>query len=151
VVDTAAWRDLSIEEHIYVLSCFATGVGVPEDKRTLRVPSGAPVCLTELSELAELYEPEQEEQIMQYDVAPYMVQWCQAEDAVACQQILSQLKEEKEISVGDFVKATLKIVNMVSEMVAICEQKGDISGLAQWQRIPPLLQKYIVINQSLYV
>jgi dTDP-4-dehydrorhamnose reductase len=105
-----------------------------------------------LAELADIYLDEDGgEPTMQYDVAPYMVAWSMAEDVAACVAVLTRIQEEKEVSVGDFVKAVLKIVNMVTEMEHIAESCCDVAALAQWKEIPPLLLKYIVINQSLYV
>jgi hypothetical protein len=68
-----------------------------------------------------------------------------------CKQVLQKLAEEKEIFLGEFVKALLKINNICSELEKIAEMIGNISLLSKLKEIPLLTLKYVVTNQSLYV
>ena len=56
-----------------------------------------------------------------------------------------------EIFTGEFVKALLKINNMVNEMELIAEYTGNIRFLHKLREIPELTLKFIATNQSLYV
>jgi hypothetical protein len=65
--------------------------------------------------------------------------------------LLQKLSAEKEIFLGEFVKALLKINNISSEMEKISEQMGNIAFLSKLREIPNMTLKYVVTNQSLYV
>ncbi len=57
----------------------------------------------------------------------------------------------KEIFLGEFVKALLKINNISSEFEQISEMTGNIAFLSKLKEIPNMTLKYVVTNQSLYV
>lgn len=57
----------------------------------------------------------------------------------------------KEIFLGEFIKAILKINNITSEMEKIAENLGDIEFLSILKDVPILTLKYVATNQSLYV
>jgi hypothetical protein len=59
--------------------------------------------------------------------------------------------EKKQIFLGEFVKALLKINNISSEFEKIAEMTGNISLLSKLREIPVMTLKYVVTNQSLYV
>jgi hypothetical protein len=61
------------------------------------------------------------------------------------------MAEEKEIFLGEFVKALLKINNISSELEKIAEMTGNIAFLSKLREIPHMTLKYVVTNQSLYV
>jgi hypothetical protein len=65
--------------------------------------------------------------------------------------VLQRLASEKEIFLGEFVKALLKINNIGTEMEKIAEMIGNIEFLSKLREIPNLTLKYVVTNQSLYV
>jgi hypothetical protein len=65
--------------------------------------------------------------------------------------VLQRLASEKEIFLGEFVKALLKINNIGAEMEKIAEMVGNIEFLSKLREIPNLTLKYVVTNQSLYV
>ena len=58
---------------------------------------------------------------------------------------------EKEIFLGEFVKALLKINNITNEMEKIAELTGNIAFLNKLRDIPNMTLKYVVTNQSLYI
>ena len=68
-----------------------------------------------------------------------------------CKFLLQKLASEKEIYLGEFVKALLKITNISSEMEKIAELVGNIEFLSRLKEIPNMTMKYVVTNQSLYV
>ena len=85
-----------------------------------------------------------------YDLMEACMEWCSAEDEVSCKTILDKLKE-KSIFVGDFVKAILKINNVVNELVTACEYAGNIPLMEKLTHIPDITLKYVVLQLSLYI
>jgi hypothetical protein len=64
---------------------------------------------------------------------------------------LQQIKEEKGIFLGEFIKAILKIVAITVEIAAVAELVGDLQLLQNLREVPLILQKFVATNQSLYV
>jgi hypothetical protein len=91
------------------------------------------------------------EYIFHYDLLNYVDKWCYCENAEECKQFLQKLEDEKEIFLGEFVKALLKINNICSELEKIAELFGNMSLLSKLKEIPLMTLKYVVTNQSLYV
>ena len=89
--------------------------------------------------------------IIHYDLLNYVEEWTLCESEPECKLVLQKLGEEKEIFLGEYVKALLKINNIASEMEQIAEQMGNIEFLSKLKQIPGLTLKYVVTNQSLYV
>jgi len=86
-----------------------------------------------------------------YDLINYVDKWFYCENAEECKQLLQKLEKEKEIFLGEFVKALLKINNICSELEKIAELFGNMSLLSKLKEIPIMTLKYVVTNQSLYV
>jgi len=86
-----------------------------------------------------------------FDLLNYVDKWCLAENIEDCKKILFELENEKEIFLGEFVKAILKINNICGEFEKIAEMIGNIALLSKLKEIPNMLLKYVVTNQSLYV
>ena len=88
---------------------------------------------------------------LHYDLINYVFEWCECSNINDCKLLLQKLSVEKEIFLGEFVKALLKINNISSEMEKISEQMGNIAFLSKLREIPNMTLKYVVTNQSLYV
>jgi hypothetical protein len=88
---------------------------------------------------------------LHYDLLNYIDEWCVAQSVEECKLVLQKLSEEKQIFLGEFVKALLKINNIANEMEKIAELVGNISFLSKLKEIPTMTLKYVVTNQSLYV
>lgn len=86
-----------------------------------------------------------------YDLLKYAAEWCECDDVESCKLLLQKMTQEKEIFLGEFVKALLKINNISSEMEKIAELTGNIAFLSKLKEIPNITLKYVVTNQSLYV
>ena len=86
-----------------------------------------------------------------YDLLNYVEKWCDCEDVESCKSVLQDMNEEKQIFLGEFVKALLKINNISSEMEKIAEMTGNIAFLSKLKEIPNMTLKFVVTNQSLYV
>lgn len=86
-----------------------------------------------------------------YDLINYVTKWCYCENQEDCKLLLQKLSGDKQIFLGEFVKALLKINNISFEMEKIAELTGNISFLGKLKEIPIMTLKYVVTNQSLYV
>ena len=87
-----------------------------------------------------------------YDLIPYLKEWCQCSSEKECKIIIDKMNYEKEIFLGDFVKAILKINNIAQELDSICNiitNKQDLQ--VKLKNIPLLTMKYVVTNNSLYI
>jgi len=89
--------------------------------------------------------------MMHYDLIEYTMKWYDCENAEECKSLLQTMLSEKEIFLGEFVKAILKINNISSEMERIAENIGAIGFLRELRNIPLNTLKFVVTNQSLYV
>jgi len=137
---------LSAKELIAIFSCF-THIVVSDEYKA------APPPFSLLNEIGRYIEEYQDipDATMHYDLLPYMEQWTQCETMEECKHLLQRLQEEKDICVGDFVKAVLKINNISAEFETVAEMVGDYSFLSLLKQIPDMTLKYIATNQSLYV
>jgi replicative superfamily II helicase len=76
--------------------------------------------------------------------------WCDATNKSECNAVLAEL-QQVGISLGEFVKAVLKINNMASELEGVAEYLGDVVLLEKLKQIPFATLKFICTNQSLYL
>jgi hypothetical protein len=82
---------------------------------------------------------------------PYMKKWCLAINEIECKCVIQDVKKEKDIFLGDFVKALLKINSICNEIEKISEITNNISLLEKCKEVPMLTLKYVATNQSLYI
>ena len=87
---------------------------------------------------------------IQYDMCEFMFQWCVAENEDKCINIYNNAKQFN-IYIGEFVKAILKIKNICKELEQACQIKENTGLLNKLSKIPELILKSIVTNQSLYL
>jgi superfamily II RNA helicase len=149
------------KELVGILSCF-TNITVPEEKRAV-FPMSSNNCVKNM--VTNIFEKYQNQSMielkndintgidysMNFDIIDYAMKWCECENDVDCKQLLQQIGLEKEIFLGEFVKAILKINNITSEMEKLAEMLGNMEFLAVLKNIPILTLKYVATNQSLYV
>lgn len=87
-----------------------------------------------------------------YDLIDYVIRWCKnATDEASCKEILQTILQEKNIFLGEFIKAILKINNIASECEKLCEYLGNMELLSKIKQIPLNTLKFVATNQSLYV
>ena len=86
-----------------------------------------------------------------FDIMEAIMQWYDAPDENTCKHIVQSLSREKDIFIGDFIKAILKINNVVAEMEKIAEMNNNIPLLEKLRLIPTNTLKYVATNQSLYI
>ena len=81
----------------------------------------------------------------------YVEGWINVENSEDAVKLLNLLKFEKEILLGDFVKAMMKIQNIVEQFINICENTNDMDFMFKLKEVSPKIMKFIVTNQSLYI
>ena len=86
-----------------------------------------------------------------YDLMNYVIHWCNATNEVECKNVIYKVKDEKNIFLGEFVKAILKINNIAKEFEKVCEVMNNMVLLEKLKERPRLTLKYVVANQSLYI
>ena len=86
----------------------------------------------------------------QYNIYDAIYEWCGAKTEAETRAILAEL-EKYGIFAGEFVKAILKIQNIVRELSEAAELIEDLELKETLSKIPDLLLKFIATNQSLYV
>ena len=153
--------NLSSKQLVALFSCF-TNINVQEDRKAF-FPKSDDTSVQEIVKLvAEAYTSCHEVELkrnivsgmdynIHYDLLNYVEEWCDTTDVETCKKLLQKIGEEKEIFLGEFVKALLKINNISSEMEKIAEMTGNIAFLSKLKEIPEMTLKYVVTNQSLYV
>lgn len=87
---------------------------------------------------------------LSFDIINYVIQWCDAENETQCKVVLQKLAQ-KNIFLGEFVKALLKINNIANELEKIAELNNKIDLLQKLREIPCKTLKFVATNQSLYV
>ena len=152
---------LSVTQLISLFSCF-TNISVKEDFADYTPYTDDNELKDVIRTITQMYSEYEERETMlrintgadytiHYDLLNYVEEWTLCESEPDCKLVLQKLGEEKEIFLGEYVKALLKINNIASEMEQIAEQMGNIEFLSKLKKIPGLTLKYVVTNQSLYV
>jgi len=85
-----------------------------------------------------------------YDICELIFKWCNAEKEEDTNKIFQEL-DYWGIFLGDFVKAVLKINNIVNELEKVAEVMENVKLLAKLQSIHTLTLKSVVSNNSLYL
>jgi superfamily II RNA helicase len=152
---------LSPVQLIVLFSCF-TNISVQEGVEDFTPYTDDTVVKSIINSINAMYDEYQQTEIdyrintgsdynIHYDLLNYVEDWTKCEDVDDCKLVLQRLASEKEIFLGEFVKALLKINNIGAEMEKIAEMTGNIEFLSKLREIPILTLKYVVTNQSLYV
>jgi superfamily II RNA helicase len=159
--DSKKLDDLTSKQLVAIFSCF-TNVRVLDDFKD-NVPKSADQTVNDImQQVVESYEDYQQKELasnintgidyeIHFDLLNYVEEWCHSESIEDCKLILQKIAGEKEIFLGEFVKALLKINNITSEFEKIAEMTGNIAFLSKLKEIPHMTLKYVVTNQSLYV
>ena len=161
LLDVNTIVDLSVNQLVALFSCF-TNISVKEDFQDINPYTDDAVLKNVICNVNKLYSEYQDKETalrintgvdytIHYDLLNYVEDWTNCTCDSECKLVLQRLSEEKEIFLGEFVKALLKINNISCEMEKIAEQMGNIEFLSKLKQIPELTLKYVVTNQSLYV
>jgi superfamily II RNA helicase len=153
--------NLTCKQLVALFSCF-TNIRVTDDFKDNFPNSEDTVVNQIVKEVEALYNNYNDKELarnirtgfdyeIHYDLLNYVEKWCDCQDVEDCKLILQDLATNKEIFLGEFVKALLKINNISSEFEQISEMTGNIAFLSKLKEIPNMTLKYVVTNQSLYV
>jgi superfamily II RNA helicase len=154
-------QQFDVLDMIALFSCF-TNISVPENLMEYTLNSEDSTIKKFIKEVANMYEDKKELEIQEhintgidynihFDLIDYVVDWANCSNEVDCKLLLDKIGTEKEIFLGEFVKALLKINNIASEMERVAELMGDVEFLHKLKQIPELTLKFVATNQSLYV
>ena len=152
---------LSSKQLVALFSCF-TNISVQEERKSYFANSKDDKVNEIVNTVTEMYSVcskiELDRNIntgidytIHYDLMNYVEEWMDADNVENCKLLLQKIGEEKEIFLGEFVKALLKINNISCEMEKIAEMTGNIALLSKLKEIEGMTLKYVVTNQSLYV
>jgi len=155
------FNDLESIELAMIFSCF-TNIVVSDEVISISPHSSNPLVNSTIYKLQEIaymcLDMESDNGIhtgvdftMNYDIIDYVEEWCNSSSESECKWIIQKVEKEKEIFLGEFIKALLKITNMATELERIFESIGDIHMLQKMKEISPLIIKYVATNQSLYL
>jgi superfamily II RNA helicase len=161
LIASNALQNFQAKELVGILSCF-TNITVQEEKRDV-IPTSEYLNVKNIIQtICNMYENQLAienynmietgiDYSVQFDIIDYAIKWCECETDADCKLLVQNVFIEKEIFLGEFVKAILKINNIASEMEKIAELLGDMNFLSVLKQIPQLTLKYVATNQSLYV
>jgi hypothetical protein len=152
--------DLTVTELVGVLSCFVE-LGIPEDKRVTNPQyccSSGKVChvLSAMNESLGMYIDIQYDlnlivdKALCFDIQDHIMNWCDVTNETECKEFLNDIYVN-DIFLGEFVKAILKINNVVNELQYACEVTENIELKQKLTQIPGLTLKFVATNQSLYI
>ena len=152
---------LNINEIIGFLSCF-TNITVSDDKKSILPDSTSKTLNIFINEIVQLYNEFKDfeningiqsdnDNEIHFELINYLIDWTKCETDMECKEVLQKLATEKNIFSGEFIKAILKINNIVEELKNVCEIIGLMDLYNKLNEIPGMTLKYIVTNQSLYV
>lgn len=154
-------QTMSAVQIVMLLSCLTNIVVKDEEKDYIpkMVDNNMKTILFKVKNLYDKYLTKENqlninsgiEYTFHYDLLNYVEKWCYCENVVDCKKVLQDLENDKNIFLGEFVKALLKINNICNEFENICELIGNIELLNKLREIPNMILKYVVTNQSLYV
>ena len=163
LMDWNYFAEFSVQQIIQVFSCF-TDVKVSDEYRTEQVNCNDTFVKYRIKEILDIcnhFDDTEKEygtetgiyypDIMKFSIIDEIGEWTQCITEIQCKYFIQGRLSEKEISVGDFTKAVLKISTIAREFSNVCEQMGKIECLHKLDAIDSLILKYITLNQSLYV
>jgi superfamily II RNA helicase len=161
LIESGKLKQFSAKELVGILSCF-TNVSVPENKRTILPHSDYKNVKEFVVSLSDMYTKQYDIELknrintgfdysIHFDLIDYVISWCECDSDTECKLLLNQVSTEKDIFLGEFIKAILKINNITAEMEKVAEILGDMELLSILKHVPQLTLKYVATNQSLYV
>jgi hypothetical protein len=144
--ESKAIDNLNSRQLASLFSCF-TNITVSEEIKDIIPKSSDKEVQEIILNISKMYLEYQDKELkyninsgvdynINYDLINYVSEWCECSNINDCKLLLQKLSVEKEIFLGEFVKALLKINNISSEMEKISEQMGNIAFLSKLREIP---------------
>jgi superfamily II RNA helicase len=163
MLDHAYFADFDAKRLVGLFSCF-TDVKVPSDMRFTIPHTDDGVlkkAIDELNALYLYYETKETnsdvrtgiryDNALMFDMIDYAMNWCDCTTEEECKYFIQSVISEKEISIGDFTKAMMKIVTISKEIMNVCEMVGAVDLKYKLNQIEGLVLKYVLTSQSLYI
>ena len=158
------FKEFTPKQIVGVLSCI-TDVKIKEE--CVDTPIKDPFIKRKVSELKDMYilyglEEERRyintgiryEDTFHQNIVEESMAWCDCGSEEECKLFIAQRLSVKEISLGDFTKAILKIATVAKELRGLYELvccNTQTEWLYKLSQVDGLILKYIATNQSLYV
>jgi hypothetical protein len=157
------FRDFSVGQLVAYLSIF-TDIRVAEEYRYFEPRSKDTQLLQYIRETEGEYFKYKQLEIdygirsgfhyeLMYDLVDDILEWSGCCDEYGCRNFIVERLETRQISLGDFVKAVLKICAIAKEWMAMCSMEGG--GFVELEyklsKVDGVLLKYVTTAQSLYV
>lgn len=158
------FKEFTPKQIVGVLSCI-TDVKIKEE--CVDTPIKDPFMKKKVSELKDMYilyglEEERRyintgihyEDAFHQNIVEESMAWCDCGSEEECKLFIAQRLSVKEISLGDFTKAILKIATVAKELRGLYELvccNTQTEWLYKLSQVDGLILKYIATNQSLYV
>jgi superfamily II RNA helicase len=158
---TNGFETLSVIDIVALFSCF-TSISVNDVIKT-HAPNTFKVELNDMVKnmylmLERYYSIEISEEVntgspynIHFDLMNYVIYWCTANNETECKNVINNVKEEKNIFLGEFIQSILKINNIAKEFEKVCELMNNMILLEKLKEIPKLTLKYVIASQSLYI
>jgi hypothetical protein len=89
--------------------------------------------------------------VISFDIIGESMKWCDCNSEEECKTFISTELSKKDIGVGDFTKAMLKIATVAREWSVIPEIVENVDLSYKLSQVDAMVLKYIATNQSLYV
>jgi superfamily II RNA helicase len=163
LVNSNYFNDFSSYEIAAILSCFSN-IRIKEDNKihntsTLTSNTNLNILLNNIKNIYENYNSEElryniemnDSSLYIFELVNPILNWCESENEQSCKEIIKKCEYDFEIFTGEFIKAILKINNMVNELKNVAEFLGNVELLHKLVEIPELTLKFIATNQSLYI
>lgn len=162
ILDKKIFNDLTAHEMIGVLSCF-TNMKLSDDmtvvsidsincndrvKNAIRTIDNAyykyyNLLTVKKIEIVENYD-------IHYNMTELAINWAHAKNENECMSIINEARDY-DITIGDFVKAILKINNIAQELEKAAIIQENLTLLEKLKHIPMITLKGCITNQSLYL
>lgn len=158
------FQDFTPKQIVGVLSCI-TDVKIREEECVVQIRDQfTKDKVSELKGMYEMYSREEEtreintgihyEDAFNANIVDESMAWCDCDSEEACKIFIQEKLSEKDISLGDFTKAILKIATVAKELRGLYELpccNTQTEWLYKLSQIEEMILKYIATNQSLYV
>ena len=163
IENTKHFNDFTVQQIISVLSFF-TDIKVSDDYKIYSFPSNDYLMglsanivnksiekYSELEKDNDVYSGYDYDNLISYNIVNIISQWCNCNSEIDCKILIENELIQREISIGEFTKAVMKISAITNELINICEIINSIDLLHKLSQVDAIILKFIIINQSLYI
>ena len=158
IAETDYFKEQSVDELIQYLSIFCD-VKVKDDYKTYFPPRNNLYQMTnDKYQYYDITEANFEcttgleyKDVLCYDLYEFMERWINCKTEMECKELIQDIYDKKEISLGDFNKSLLKISNIAREIGNMAKDLKYVDLESKLSKIDERLLKYVATAQSLYV